>query len=178
MIYVFLADGFEMIEALAPVDMLGRAKLSVKTVGVTGKCVKSSGGVEVVADITTDQVNFADMDMMILPGGMPGTLNLEADTTVQKSIDYCVANGKYIAAICAAPTILAHKHLLDGKKATVFPTFADDLKAAKYTAGAVETDGLFITARGAGVCIPFGLKCVEVLTTKQIAQTIQSQIQS
>ncbi|MBR0415270.1 MAG: DJ-1/PfpI family protein [Clostridia bacterium] len=178
MIYVFLADGFEIIEALAPVDMLGRAKLSIKTVGVTGKSVKSSGGVEVVADITTDQVNFADMDMMILPGGMPGTLNLEADSTVQKSIDYCVANNKYIAAICAAPTILAHKKLLDGKKATVFPSFADDLKAAQYTAGAVEIDGKIITSRGAGVCIDFGLKCVEVLTNKATADAIRAQIQA
>ena len=178
MVYVFLADGFEIIEAMAPIDMLGRAKVSVKTVGVTGKSVKSSGGIEVVADITTDLVRFDDMDMIILPGGMPGTINLEADATVQKSIDYCIANNKFIAAICAAPTILAHKNLLDGKKATVFPTFSDELKAAQYTAGAVETAGKIITARGAGVCIPFGLTCVELLTSKEQAQAIQAQIQS
>ena len=178
MVYVFLADGFEIIEALAPVDMLGRAKLDVKTVGVTGKTVKSSGGIEVVADITTEEVSFDNLEMIILPGGMPGTLNLEADETVQKAIEYCAAHQLYIAAICAAPSILAHKGLLDGKKATVFPSFAEDLKAADYTGNGVEVDGKVITARGAGVCIAFGLKCVEVLTDKKQAQTIQAQIQS
>ena len=178
MVYVFLADGFEIIEALAPVDMLQRAKLDVKTVGVTGKTVKSSGGIEVTADLTTDEAVLENTDMIILPGGMPGTLNLEADMVVSRFIDYCADNGKYVAAICAAPSILAHKGLLDGKKATVFPTFADDLKAADYTAGGVEQDANFITARGAGVCIDFGLKCIEVLTDKAEAERIRAQIQA
>ncbi|MBQ6380357.1 MAG: DJ-1/PfpI family protein [Clostridia bacterium] len=178
MIYVFLADGFEIIEALAPVDMLGRAKLSVKTVGITGKTVKSSGGVEVVADLLPEEVELAKAEMIILPGGMPGTLNLEADAFVHKSIDFCVENHLYIAAICAAPSILAHKGLLKGKKSTVFPSFAEDLKEAQYTAGAVEIDDKIITARGAGVCIDFGLKCVEVLTSAAQAQSIKAQIQA
>ena len=178
MIYVFLADGFEIIEALAPVDMLSRAKLDVKTVGVTGKTVKSSGGIEVTTDLTKNELDYDNLDMIILPGGMPGTLNLEADNTVNSFIDYCAENDKYIAAICAAPSILAHKGLLDGKKATVFPSFSDDLKSADYTAAGVEIDGKIITARGAGVCIDFGLKCVEVLTDKAEAERIKKSIQS
>ena len=178
MVYVFLADGFEIIEALAPVDMLGRAKVDVKTVGVTGKTVRSSGGIEVVADLTLEQINKDKLEMIILPGGMPGTLNLEANETVNEYIDFCFQNGLYIAAICAAPSILAHKGLLNGKKATVFPSFADDLKNADYTAGGVVIDDKFITARGAGVCIEFGLKCVEVLCSKSESEQIKAQIQS
>ena len=165
MIYVFLANGFEIIEALAPVDMLQRAKLDVKTVGVGSKTVKSSGGIEVTADLSVSEITKDNLDMIILPGGMPGTLNLEADETVQKYIDYCVEKGIYIAS-------------LNNRKATVFPSFADDLKNAVYTGNAVETDDKFITARGAGVCVDFGLKCVEVLTDKAEAQRIRSQIQS
>ncbi len=178
MIYVFLADGFEIIEAMAPVDMLGRAKLNVKTVGVGGKRIKSSGGIELTADLETDEISTENLEMIILPGGMPGTLNLEADATVQKYIEYCAENNIYIASICAAPSILAHKGLLDNKTATCFPSFAADLKSADYTGGGVETDGKYITARGAGVCIEFGLKCVEVLTDKSQADDIRAAIQA
>lgn len=178
MVYVFLADGFEIIEALAPVDMLQRAKIDVKTVGVTGKTVRSSGGIEVNADLTKGELSYDNLDMIILPGGMPGTLNLEADETVNNFIDFCAENDKYIAAICAAPSILAHKGLLDGKKATCFPSFADELKNADYTAGAVETDGKIITSRGAGVCIKFGLECVKVLCSDDEAQIIEKSIQA
>lgn len=178
MIYVFLADGFEIIEALAPVDMLQRAKLNVKTVGVTGKTVKSSGGIEVVADLQLNEIQIEQLEMIILPGGMPGTINLEANETVQSFIDECVHNHIYIASICAAPSILAHKGLLKGRTATCFPSFAGDLSEANYVAGGVQADGMFITAAGAGVCIPFGLKCVEVLTDQATADTIKQAIQS
>ena len=178
MIYVFLADGFEIIEALAPVDMLQRAKLNVKTVGVTGKTVKSSGGIEVTADLELNDIKTDELQMIILPGGMPGTLNLEANETVQQYIDYCVQNNLYIASICAAPSILAHKGLLKGKTATCCPSFAEDLKEANYVPGGVRTDGKFITAAGAGVCIDFGLKCVENLTDAAQAAQIKAAIQS
>ena len=178
MVYVFLADGFEIIEALAPVDMLQRAKIDVKTVGVTGKTVRSSGGIEVNADLTIGELSYDNLDMIILPGGMPGTLNLEADETVNNFIDYCAENNIYIAAICAAPSILAHKGLLDGKKATCYPSFATELDKADYTAGAVETDGKIITSRGAGVCVNFGLECVRVLCSDYEAQSIEKSIQA
>ena len=106
MVYVFLADGFETIEALAVVDMLRRAKIDNETVGVTGKTVKSSHNIEVVADITIDELNISNADAIVLPGGMPGTLNLEANGIVQSSIDYCVENKKYV---CASEKQLTHR---------------------------------------------------------------------
>ena len=118
MIYVFLANGFEEVEALAPVDMLRRAKLDVTTVGVTGKTVTGSHGIPLTADITAEELNIgADMEMIVLPGGMPGTLNEEASPAVQAAINYCTANDRWIGAICAAPSILGHKGLLKGKTA-------------------------------------------------------------
>ena len=115
MVYVFLAKGFEELEALAPVDVLRRAGVQVKTVGVTGKRVSGSHGISVNCDITIDEAVFDELDGIILPGGLPGTTNLEADETVNKFIDFAADNGKVIGAICAAPMILGHKGLLRGK---------------------------------------------------------------
>ena len=142
MFYVFLAEGFEETEALAPVDVMRRAKLDVKTVGVTGECVTSSHGVPVKADITIDNIDLDDDQGVVLPGGMPGTLNLEANEKVLEAVKYSCENGKIVAAICAAPSILGHLGILDGKKATCFPGFENELT------GAVETDL-------AGVCLKF-----------------------
>lgn len=178
MIYIFLADGFELIEALAPLDMLSRAKVDVKTVGITGEIVRSSGGVEVKADICKGELSKDNLDMIILPGGMPGTLNLEADKTVQDYIDFCAENDKYICSICAAPSVLGHKGLLSGKTVTCYPSFSDELGTANYTAGKVEADGKFITARGAGVCVDFGLKCVECVCGKAEAERIGKSVQA
>ena len=114
MVYIFLADGFEIIEAMSPLDMLKRAKIDVKTVGVTGKVVTSSCGVQVVSDMEIAEFDFYDVEAIVLPGGMPGTLNLEKSEQVQAAIDYCSKNGRFIAAICAAPSILGHKGLLKG----------------------------------------------------------------
>ncbi len=114
MVYLFLADGFEIIEALAPVDMLRRAKIEVKTVGVTGKTVASSCGVQVQSDITIDELEYNNIEAVILPGGMPGTLNLENSEQVSSMIDKAVENNAYVCAICAAPSILGHKGLLKG----------------------------------------------------------------
>ena len=149
MVYVFLADGFEDIEALAPIDILRRANVDVKTVGVTGKEVTSSHGVTVKADISVSDIKLdSDLELIVLPGGMPGTLNLEASVGVQKAIDFCAANDKYIAAICAAPSILGHKGLLKGKKATCFPGFEKDLVGADACSDLVVIDGKFITGNG------------------------------
>lgn len=133
MVYVFLADGFEIIEALAPVDMLRRAKIDVKTVGVTGKTVKSSCGVDVTTDITIDEFDFYDVQAIVLPGGMPGTLNLENCGAVQSAIDNAVNTNCLLCAICAAPSILGHKDLLNGKKAICFPGFEETLSGAELS---------------------------------------------
>ena len=177
MVYLFLANGFETIEALAVVDMLRRAKIDVKTVGVTGKIVISSHNIDVTADIEIDEFDVKDADAVVLPGGMPGTLNLEADKTVQGAIDYCVENKKYICAICAAPSILGHKGLLKGKEAICFPGFENDLTGAILSDKYVVTDGLIITARGAGVAVDFGLEIVQALKGEETAENVRKTIQ-
>ena len=177
MVYLFLANGFETIEALAVVDMLRRAKIDVKTVGVTGKIVISSHNIDVTADIEIDEFDVKDADAVVLPGGMPGTLNLEADKTVQGAIDYCVENKKYICAICAAPSILGHKGLLKGKEAICFPGFENDLTGAILSDKYVVTDGLIITARGAGVEVDFGLEIVKALKGEETAENVRKTIQ-
>lgn len=177
MVYLFLADGFEIIEALAPVDMLRRAKLDVKTVGVTGKNVSSSCGVEVAADITIDEFEYKDVDALIFPGGMPGTRNLENNDVVQNTIDKAVEDNKLICAICAAPSILGHKGLLKNKDAVAFPGFEKDLEGAAISEEYVVRDGNIITAKGAGVSVDFGLEIVRALTNEETANNIRNTIQ-
>ena len=178
MIYVFLANGFEEIEALAPVDILRRAKADVKTVGVTGKEVTSSRGVIVKTDITADEITLDDnLEMIVLPGGMPGTLNLEASDKVQSAVDFCWQNDRYIAAICAAPSILGHKGLLKGKTATSFPKFNGDLEGANVVDELVAVDGKFITAKGAGASIEFGLTLAQLIVSRETSDSIKASMQ-
>lgn len=177
MVYLFLADGFEIIEALAPIDMLRRAKLDVKTVGVTGKTVTSSCGVAVESDIGIDDFVYDNVDAVILPGGMPGTVNLENNNIVQSAIDKSAENGALICAICAAPSILGHKGLLNGKEATAFPGFEQELSGAVLSDRYVIKDGNIITARGAGVSVDFGLEIVKALTDAETADNIRKTIQ-
>lgn len=177
MVYVFLADGFEIIEALAPVDMLTRAKIDVKTVGVTGKVVTSSCGVSVVSDMEIGDFEFYDVQAVVLPGGMPGTLNLENNSTVQNIIDNAININAPVCAICAAPSIFGHKGILDGKKATCFPGFEDALEGATVCDSGVVTDGNIITAKGAGVSVDFGLEIVKMLKGEAVANEIRKTIQ-
>lgn len=177
MVYLFLADGFEIIEALAPVDMLRRADLDIKTVGVTGKTIVSSCGVEVVADITMNEFEYVSVDAIILPGGSDGVINLEKDSRVQEIIDKAVEDNIYICAICAAPSILGNKGLLKGIEATAFPTFMKYLLGAVLSENYVVTDGKYITARGAGVSVDFGLEIVKALADKETAENIRKTIQ-
>lgn len=178
MVYVFLADGFEIIEALAPVDMLTRAKIDVKTVGVTGKLVTSSCGVQVSCDMLIDEFDFYGVEAIVLPGGMPGTLNLENNNDVQKAIDNAVNTSTLICAICAAPSILGHKGLLNNKKAVCFPGFEDALEGATLSKEFVVRDENIITAKGAGVCIDFGLEIVKAIKGEELANEIRKSIQS
>ncbi|MBR5088667.1 MAG: DJ-1/PfpI family protein [Ruminiclostridium sp.] len=174
MILVFLANGFEETEAVAPIDILRRDGQKVVTVGIGEEVITSSHGVTVVPDVTEVDIALSDeIDMIVLPGGMPGTLNLEKSRTVQDAIDYCTANGKYIGAICAAPSILGRKGLLNGKKATCFPGFEELLEGAQFTGAPVEQDGKIVTARGAGVAVEFGLKLAEVLSGKAASDKLR-----
>lgn len=163
MIYVFLADGFEECEALVPVDILRRGGYEVKTVGIGGKTVTGAHKIPVVCDITESETETDGLQMIILPGGMPGTLNLEKSGRVQGFIDYAAEKGLFIGAICAAPLILGHKGLLKGKKATCFPGFEKELSGAEFLDEPVVTDGKITTAYGAGAAFDFGFRLLSQL---------------
>lgn len=177
MVYVFLADGFEIIEALAPVDMLKRAGVDVKTVGVTGELVTSSCGVTVKSDMLINDFDFYGVEAIVLPGGLPGTTNLENSNAVQSAINNAVNTNTYICAICAAPSILGHNGLLAEKEAICFPGYEEDLEEAKISEKYVVTDGKFITAKGAGVSVDFGLEIVKALKGEETANMIRNKIQ-
>ena len=177
MIYVFLANGFEEVEALTPVDLLRRAEKEVQTVGVTGRTVTGSHGIKVECDITAGEIVLGnDLEMIVLPGGMPGTLNLERSEIVQTALDFCYDRKILIGAICAAPSILGHKGLLEGREAIAYPGFETQLTGAKISASSVVQDEFIITAKGAGVAVPFGLKLVEVLCGADRAEKISASI--
>ena len=178
MVYCFLADGFEEVEAIAPVDMLRRAGIEVKTVGVTGDVIAGSHGIKVIPDIDIKDVVLDDnLEAVILPGGLPGATNLEESDYVQKAIDFANDSGKYICAICAAPQILGHKGLLKGKQAIAYPGFEGELDGAVISEDYVVLDGNIITAKGAGVATEFGLKIVSVLKDNETADKIGKAIQ-
>ena len=177
MIYLFLAQGFEETEAVVPLDLLRRAGAEVRTVGIGGKRITGSHGIEVTADLEEGRADLSDMEMLILPGGVPGTPNLEKSAAVRAAVSYCAENGKKVAAICAAPSILGHMGLLSGHGAACFPGYEKDLKGAEVTMAPVCVSGNIITARGAGVALLFGLKLVEVLFGKKKSDEIKEKVQ-
>lgn len=169
MVYVFLAEGFEECEALAPVDILRRGGVDAKTVGIGSKTVTGSHNISVIADLTENEITFENLEGIILPGGMPGTINLEKSATVQAYIDYAEKNSLLIGAICAAPSILGHKGILKGKKATCFNGFEDTLSGAVVLDEPVVKDGNIITAYGAGASFLFGFSLLGELTNQDEA---------
>lgn len=178
MVYVFLANGFEEIEALTPVDILRRAGVEVNTVGIGSEIIRGAHGIPVIADLDSNEIKLDDnVEMIVIPGGMPGTVNLEQNENVHKAIDFCMDNSKYISAICAAPSILGHKGILDGKSATCFPGFENELGKAVYSDKLVVNDGKITTAKGAGAAMKFGLKLVELLVSKEKAEALEKSLQ-
>lgn len=179
MIAVLFAEGFEEVEALAPVDILRRAGLSVVMAGVTGMEVTGSHGIVVKMERKAEEIDPEELEALVLPGGGKGTRNLEASPVVQGLIDQCAERGVLIGAICAAPSILAHKGLLDGREAISFPDFQSALTdgGAELSESYVCQDGAFITARGMGVATQFGLKLVEALISREKAEQIRAAIQ-
>lgn len=174
MIYVFLATGFEDIEALAPVDILRRAGLPVETVSITGEdIVESAHGVGFVAD---RQLRDADIDhaqMLVLPGGLPGATNLDACEPLRRAIVAHFEAGKPLAAICAAPLVYGHLGLLKGVRATCYPGFESHLEGATYTAAIVEQDGQFITGKGPAAAFEFGYTIAEYFLGKDAVQPLR-----
>lgn len=174
MVYLFLADGFEEVEALCPLDLLRRAGAEVKTVGVTGKTVTGAHGITVQADLTADEVVLdRTLEMIILPGGMPGTTNLDNSGTVHEAIRFAAERGITIGAICAAPMILGKLGYLSGRSAICFPGFEKYLIGANISAKSVVTDENFITAKGMGVAPQFGLTLVSALFGEEAAEELK-----
>ena len=179
MVYMFLAEGFEEIEALCPLDLLRRAGVEVCTVGIGASRITGSHGINVAADITDQQflsLNDQTPDMIILPGGMPGSLNLDASSAVNAAIQAAVSSDGYLAAICAAPLILGRRGLLRGRRATCYPGFEDELAGATDIGGRVIRDGSIITATGMGAALEFGLELISVLKDPETAGKIKDAV--
>ena len=173
MVYFFIAEGFEEIEALCPIDLLRRAGVEVKTVGIGGNMITGAHGITVMTDVTDKDFVCKAPDMIFLPGGMPGTLNLAASETVTDAIKTAIVRDAYIAAICAAPSILGDAGLLAGKEAICYPGFEDRLTGAKISDKRVIRDGNIITAAGMGVALDFGLEIVKLFCGEDKAEALR-----
>ena len=173
-VYVFLADGFEDVEALIPVDVLRRGGVEVVTVSITDfPLVQSAHGVNIEADVMIEQCDFSDADLLFLPGGMPGASNLFANKEVCKALVDQYAAGKKVAAICASPAVvLAPLGILDGKRATCYPGFEQALADATYTADLVTVDGNITTGEGPAAAFPFAYELLSQLVNKQTSDQI------
>lgn len=174
---VILADGFEEIEALTVVDLLRRAKIYVGTVSITEEyTVHGAHGINVQTEDLFEEVNFVESDMIVLPGGMPGTTNLGEHSGVRRVVKDFFEEGKYIGAICAAPTVLGNLGLLKGKRVSCYPSVENEIQGAVMTRTAVTVDGSLVTSRGAGTAIDFALKLIEVLAGREKADEIADAI--
>ena len=177
MVYMLLGTGFEETEAIAPLDLLRRAGVDVLTVGVTGKTVYGGHNIGIEADITIDEMDLTNLDMIILPGGLGGVASARASQPALDALTFAWNNGKFVAAICAGPTVLADLGITDGKNATCYPGCESGMGSAKMAADAAcIRDGNLITGTSAGCAIPFGLALVEALKGKEMADTIARQI--
>lgn len=173
MVYLFLAEGFEEIEALTPVDLMRRAGIEVTTVGVGGEYIKGAHGITVKADLCDTEVTAGDdIEMVVLPGGMPGTLNLKASEKVNEFIDKAYDKGAFVAAICAAPSILGEKGLLKGKMAVCYPGFEEKLLGATVFQAGVICDGNIITANAAGAAVDFAAQLIAALKGEDEADKV------
>ncbi len=174
---VFIAEGFEEVEGLTVVDLLRRAGQKVIMASISGeKTVIGSHKIPVIADELAEEVDFSQVDMLVLPGGVKGTENLEAHPIVQKEIRAFSGEGKYVAAICAAPSILGKAGLLVGKRATSYPSYEKYLEGAHVAGNPVEADGNIITGQGLGAAIAFGLALIEALDSREKAAEIAEKI--
>ena len=177
MVYMLLGTGFEETEAIAPLDLLRRADVDVLTVGISGKIVKGSHGIGIEADILPEQMDLTDLDMIILPGGLGGVASIRASQSAMDALKFAYDNGKFVAAICAGPTVLADLGITDGKNATCFPGCETQMgNATMIENAAAVRDGKIITGTSAGCAIPFGLKLIEALRGEDAAQRIAKQI--
>ena len=177
MVYMLLGTGFEETEAIAPLDLLRRAGVEGCTVGVNGKVIYGSHKIGVEADIEIGEMDLTDLEMIILPGGHGGVASARASKEAMDALAFAWENGKYVAAICAGPTVLADLGITDGKNATCYPGCEGGMGSAKMIPDAAcVTDGRLITGTSAGCAIPFGLALVEALKGRETADAIAKQI--
>ncbi len=177
MVYMLLGTGFEETEAIAPLDLLRRAGVEVKTVGINGKTVYGGHGIGVEADITIDQADTADLEMVILPGGLGGVASVRASQEALDLLSFAWNNGRFVAAICAGPTVLADLGITDGLHATCYPGCESAMGSAVMVANApCVRDGRLITGTSAGCAVAFGLELIAALKGKAVAEAIAAQI--
>lgn len=176
MVYVLLGKGFEEVEAITPVDYLRRAKIAVATVGIGGKVITGGHGIAVQADIEIGEMDLTDLDMIVLPGGLGGVASIKASAEAMNAIQFAWENGKYVAAICAAPTILGQMGLLQGKAATCYPGCEDQLQGANYREAAAVVDGKLITGASAGCAEQFANCLIAALKSQEAACQVRQQI--
>ena len=177
MVYVLLGTGFEETEAIAPIDLLRRAGIDVQTVGLNGKVITGGHGIGIAADITPEQMDLSQMEMIVLPGGLGGVASIRASKAAMDAVAYAYENNRYVAAICAGPTVLADLHITDGRNATCYPGCEEGMGSAIVAENAAAiTDGKIITGTSAGCAIPFGLALIAALRGQDAADTIARQI--
>ncbi len=176
MVYVLLGTGFEEIEAIVPVDLLRRAGIAVMTVGISGKTIYGSHKIGITADISLEEMDFTQLDMLVLPGGLGGVASIKGSQQALDAIRFAAENGKWICAICAAPTILAQLGITEGKQAVCYPGCEADMGNAHMQESACVQDGNVITGASAGCAIPFALKLIEAVKGKAEADRIAAQI--
>ncbi|NLA86944.1 MAG: DJ-1/PfpI family protein [Clostridiales bacterium] len=176
MVYVLLGTGFEEIEAVAPVDLMRRAKIDVQIVGIGGDLITGRNGITIRADVRVEDIELEQMEMIVLPGGA-GIESIGADTSALNAIKYAYDHQKYIAAICAAPTLLAKLGMLNGVNAVCYPGMEDEMPGARW-AGSVKTvrDGRFVFGQAPGAAIDFGLKLIEALKGEAEARKVNNDI--
>jgi protein deglycase len=178
-IAVFLANGFEEIEAITPIDVWRRAGFEVTTISIEDEnIVTGSHQISIVADTTKKDFETKEFDLYFLPGGMPGARNLAASTFVSEQLKQAHQQGKHLAAICAAPLVLGQLGLLQGKKATCFPGFESELTGAQHTGAFTQTDGNITTGKGAGAALAFALEVVATLKSVQQATELKAKLQT
>ena len=179
MVYILLAPGFEEAEALVPSDLLRRAEIETALISISGETVTGSHGITVAADAALDKLDLAQAEMVVLPGGGVGVKNLGAEPAVERLVREAAGNGLWVAAICAAPTLLGRWGLLEGKSAVCYPGMEGQLAGAQArpdVACGVVTDGKIITGRAAGSAFDFGLALVEALKGKDAAEKVRNAV--
>ncbi|MCL1983394.1 MAG: DJ-1/PfpI family protein [Clostridiales bacterium] len=168
MVYVHFAEGFEEIEAVTVVDVLRRGGIETEMVSIMeGRSVGGSHGIHVEADLLFEEADYENCEMIVLPGGANGTANLAAHEGLASVVKGFAENGKYLAAICAAPMVLGKLGILDGREATIYPGMEEHLAGARASADSVVVDGNIITSRGAGTALEFALALVGILKGAQ-----------